>query len=75
VANALGFRKRPAPRPRFAELSVVSLRRPVKYGETSVPAGTTGTVVAAYRDGAAYEVEIFAPFHAVVTVERDDLTA
>jgi hypothetical protein len=54
---------------------VVSLRRPVKYGETSVPAGTTGTVVAAYRDGAAYEVEIFAPFHAVVTVERDDLTA
>jgi hypothetical protein len=75
MANALEFRKRPPARPSFPELSVVSLRHPVKHGDTSIPAGTTGTVVAAYRDGAAYEVKVFAPFHAVVTVGRDDLTA
>lgn len=59
--------------PRFAELSVVSLRREVEAEGRSLPAGTKGTVVAAYGDGVGYEVEFFAPFHAVVTLEADDL--
>jgi hypothetical protein len=62
-------------RAHFAELSVVSLRRPVEHDNRSIPAGTKATIVAAYRDGTGYEVEIFTPFHAVVTVEADDLTA
>jgi hypothetical protein len=59
---------------RFAELSVVSFRRPVEHEGRSIPVGTEATVVAAYADGIGYEVEVFAPFHAVVTVEADDLT-
>ena len=59
----------------FAELSVVSLRREVDVEGRLLPAGSRGTVVATYSDGAGYEVEFFAPFHAVVTLEADDLTA
>ena len=59
--------------PSFAELSVVSLRREVDVEGRSLPAGTKGTVVAAYGDGVGYEVEFSAPFHAVVTLEADDL--
>jgi hypothetical protein len=61
--------------PKFAELSVVSLRREVAVEGRPLPVGTKGTVVAAYSDGIGYEVEFFAPFHAVVTVEANDLTA
>ena len=60
---------------RFAELSVVTLKNPVEVKGRSLPAGTPGTVVAAYADGVGYEVEFFAPFHAVVTLEADDLSA
>ncbi len=68
---------RGAPRglPWFSELSVVSLRRPVGVDGRTLPAGTKGTVVAAYGDGVGYEVEVFKPFHAVVTVEAADLMA
>jgi len=57
----------------FAELAPVTLKRPVEVGEQRLPAGSRGTVVAAYRDGNGFEVEFFEPFHAVVTVEADDL--
>lgn len=61
--------------PEFEELSVVPLRREVDVEGRPLPAGTKGTVVAAYSDGVGYEVEFFAQFHAVVTVEASDLTA
>ena len=61
--------------PKFAELSVVSLCREVAVEGRPLPAGTRGTFVAAYSDGVGYEVEFFAPFHAVVTVEASDVTA
>jgi hypothetical protein len=57
----------------FAELSVVSIRRPVDVGGRLLPTGAKGTVVAAYADGLGYEVEVFEPFHAVVTLEASDL--
>jgi hypothetical protein len=59
----------------FAELSVVALRRPVASGSAVLPAGTPATVAAAYADGIGDEIEVFAPFHAVVTVTADDLMA
>jgi hypothetical protein len=59
--------------PRFAELSVVSLRHSVGVNGRTLPAGTKGTIVAAYGDGVGYEVEVFEPFHAVVTLEAADL--
>jgi hypothetical protein len=61
--------------PRFAELSVVSTRHPVHVDGRTLPTGTKGTVVAAYADGVGYEVEVFEPFHAVVTLEAGDLAA
>jgi hypothetical protein len=61
--------------PRFAELSMVSMRHPVKIDGRTLPTGTKGTVVAAYSDGIGYEVEVFEPFHAVVTVKAGDLAA
>jgi len=59
---------------RFAELSVVFMRHPVDVGGRLLPTGAKGTVVAAYADGLGYEVEVFEPFHAVVTLEASDLT-
>lgn len=57
-------RTRPHP-----ELSVVSLARDIEADGLTFPAGARGTVVAAYADGKGYEVELFDPVHAVVTVE------
>ena len=59
----------------FAELSIVSLTRAIDVDGRSLPKGSSGAVVAAYRDGLAYEVEFHEPFHAVVTLEFDDLIA
>ena len=59
----------------FAELSVVALKNPVDVRGRSLPAGTRGTIVAAYSDGIGYEVEFFEPFHVVVTLEANDLSA
>jgi hypothetical protein len=52
----------------------VRLVRPVKEGRRTLPAGTAGTVVLAYSDGIGYEVEFDYPFHAIVTLEANDLT-
>ena len=60
---------------RFAELSPVTLKRPVDVQGRRLPVGARGTVVAAYRDGIGFEVEFLDPFHAVVTLEADDLAA
>ena len=48
--------------PLFAELSVVETLRPVETDDgEAVPAGSRGTIVAIYGDGAAYEVEFARP--------------
>ncbi len=61
--------------PAIPELSTVALTHslPEPESERILPAGATGTVVFAYRDGVGYEVEFDEPFHSVVTVERDDI--
>lgn len=63
----------PEDRPSIPELSVVALTHALPQGEKTLPEGTTGAVVFAYRDGVGYEVEFDEPFHCVVTVERDDI--
>ncbi len=69
---------RPLPRPAkrsFAELSMVGLGHAVPVEGRFLPAGSRGTVVGVYRDGYGYEVEFTRPFHAIVTLHVDDLTA
>lgn len=58
-----------------AELTVVTLGRPVTTWQGLVPAGSSGTVVHAYRDGEAYIIEFHEPFHALATVETDCIAA
>jgi hypothetical protein len=60
--------------PRFEELSIVSVCHPVEVNGRILPAGTKGTVVAAYSDGIGYEVEVFEPFHAVITLKAGDFS-
>jgi hypothetical protein len=60
-------------RPSFAELSEVTLLRPVKVQGMALPAGARGVVMAAYADGLAYEIE-FAEPHVVLTIEGQDLS-
>lgn len=60
------------PRP-IRELSVVALNHPRECDGRVLPAGSTGTVVHRYRDGAGYEVEFTEPVHCVLTVGRDDI--
>ena len=52
---------------------MVSLLCPVEADGRFLPCGAVGTVVHAYADGLAYEVEFNWPFHAVATVEADDI--
>jgi hypothetical protein len=61
MATALDSQKQPRSPAVFPEFSVVSLRRTIKCGDRVVPAGTNGTVIAAYRDGTGYEVLQTAP--------------
>lgn len=59
----------------IAEFTEVTLRRPLDEDGVHMPAGAHGVVMGVYADGLAYEVEFHAPVHAVLTVERSDLTA
>ena len=60
----------------FAELSVVAMLREVRTDDGApVPAGTEGTVVAVYGDGAAYEVEFDEPVVGTAKVTPDALRA
>jgi hypothetical protein len=65
----------PATARSVAELSVVTLGRPVHSNEGVIPAGASDTVVHAYGDGQAYIIEFYEPFHAVATVEADAIAA
>jgi hypothetical protein len=62
-----------APSPRVGEYDIVRLVRKVVGPEGSFDQGSTGTIVYVHRDGVAFEVEITAPVHAVVTVEAADI--
>jgi hypothetical protein len=62
------------PRP-IAELSIVTLGKPVQTKEGTVPTGATGTVVHIHDDGRAFIIEFYEPFHAVATVEADAIAA
>jgi hypothetical protein len=55
------------------ELAIVALRNAMTCDEGIVPAGSKGTVVHVYRDGAGYEVEFAEPFRCVLTTERGDI--
>ena len=55
------------------ELTLVRLAKAVSTEGKLLPTGTKGTIVGRYSDDLGYEVEIFEPFHAVVTLGRDAL--
>ena len=55
----------------YPELSLVRLTREVE----GFPAGTVGTVMHAYADGLAYEVEFPLAYSLPVTVRAEDLCA
>ena len=59
----------------FAELSSVSLIDALEVDEGTLPAGSRGTIVAAYADRLGYEVEFDHPFHALVTLSARALGA
>ena len=52
---------------------VVLIADAVTDGGDSVAAGTEGTVVGVWRDGAAYEVEFAEPEGALATIEAGQL--
>ncbi len=62
-----------AAKPTYPELSLVRLNTDVQVGETTVPAGSLGTIVYVYREGQAYEVEFFQPIAATLTLTAADL--
>ena len=57
--------------PAIEELSRVALATDLEVEGGRLPAGSTGTVVGIYRQGAAYEIEFTQPFHVVATVRAD----
>lgn len=60
--------------PAIPELSVVALRTDLTLKDARVlPAEAEGTVVGLWGDGKGYVVEFEEPFHAVATVEADQL--
>ena len=61
----------------FQELDDVMLASPIRVKPLGrvLPAGSRGTVVGIWRDGAAYEVEFTQPFECLVTVASEDLAA
>ncbi len=60
--------------PLFTELSVVETLRPVETDDgEAVPAGSHGTIVAIYGDGAAYEVEFARPVIGNCTIRPEIL--
>ena len=58
----------------FVELSRITLARPVKADEGTVPAGAIGTIAHIWHSGKACEVEFIEPFHAIATVKANDIT-
>ena len=57
----------------LAKRDEVSLRVAVTKDGIEYPAGTLGAIIWRYPDGKAFEVELFSPQPAVVTVLGQDL--
>lgn len=71
TAPVFSYRLKPDTPATFADLDLVRLRSAVTTDDgDEVPAGTRGTVVAVYAEGAAYEVEFTA---GLATVSGADL--
>lgn len=63
------LRSAPEATPLFAEFSVVELLAAIKTDDgADVPAGSRGTIVAEWGNGAAYEVEFARPVAGNATV-------
>ena len=77
VSTASPSARRVVPgRPRdLAELDRVSLKEPLQKEGVTLPAGATGTIVAVWMPGEAYEVEFTNPAAAVVTLRRREVRA
>jgi len=70
------LRKAPEISPLFPELSVVEVLSAIRTDDgAEVPAGSRGTVVAEWGDGAAYEVEFARPVVGNATVRAALLRA
>ncbi len=70
------LRKAPDVTPPFPELSVVEILSAIRTDDgAEVPAGSRGTIVAEWGDGAAYEVEFARPVVGNATVRATLLRA
>lgn len=60
----------------FPEHSRVATRDVIHVDDgRDLPKGTLGVVVGIWANGKAYEIETFEPFHTVLTVRAEQLTA
>jgi hypothetical protein len=57
----------------LAEHSLVVFTHNVLHNSIIIPKGTKGTIVAVYKNGEDFEVEITTPIHAVVSASLEDL--
>lgn len=57
----------------ISDLMCVRLTRTIYNDVFSYPAGTTGTVVYCYSDGAGFEIEVSKGHHSVLTLLRSDI--
>ncbi len=75
TADTVYLMRRSEPQSRFQDLDDVRINVAVVTDDGDrIEAGSEGTVVGIWRDGAAYEVEFAQPPGALATIEADDLT-
>ena len=75
ASSGVSFVFRQEPAGPFGELDRVRLNRKLKLEQGISPEGSIGTIVAIWKQVAAYDVEFSAPFHAVETVGVENLDA
>ena len=69
----LSFTFRQVPAGPFNELDRVRLKKRLELAQSILPEGSTGTIVAVWKHGAAYDVEFAELFHAVETLSVETL--
>lgn len=57
----------------IAELDRVRLLGDLITKDGTLPLGAEGTAVHRYRDGAAFEIEVERPFHAIATLRAGEI--
>ena len=60
---------------RFDTLDRVTLTHPIETESGTLPRGSSGTIVYAYDNGRACEVEFERPFHVVATLEAGEFAS